>query len=139
MENQPKTPPTFSDVAREASCVLGTLLALAAACAVVLLWAVTGPLFGYSDTWQLLVNTGTTIVTFQVVLLVQRTQNRDAWALHLKLDALIRRLDAARNRLIKLENCFDEEIAQIQRQFQALKRRKERTKSNERVAAGQAG
>jgi low affinity Fe/Cu permease len=140
MENQPKTTLTFSDIAREASCILGTPLAFAAACAVVLVWAVTGPVFGYSDTWQLVINTGTTIVTFLMVFLVQHTQNRDARALHLKLDELIRTLDAARNRLINLENCSDDEIAQIERQFEALKRREERAKANDRAApTGQAG
>jgi low affinity Fe/Cu permease len=94
------------------------------------LWLVSGPLFGYSDTWQLVINTGTTIVTFLMVFLVQHTQNRDARALHLKLDELLRSLDAARNRLIDLENCTDEEIDQIERQFRALKRRDERGKAS---------
>ena len=87
-----------------------------------------------------MINTGTTIVTFLMVFLVQHTQNRDARALHLKLDELIRGLDAARNRLINLENCSDDEINQIQRQFEALKRREERAKGNGRGApAAQAG
>jgi low affinity Fe/Cu permease len=96
------------------------------ACAAIVVWAVTGPLFGYSDTWQLVINTGTTIVTFLMVFLIQNTQNRDARALHLKLDELLRSLKAARNRLIDLENCSDEEIDQIERQFHALKRRGQR-------------
>src|SRR5688572_250142 len=78
----------FSEVARQASCQLGTPYAFAVACGVVVLWALTGPLFGYSDTWQLVINTGTTIVTFLMVFLVQNTQNRDARALHLKLDEM---------------------------------------------------
>ena len=69
---------SFSNVARQAACLLGTPFAFAAACAVVILWAVTGPVFGYSDTWQLVINTGTTIVTFLMVFLVQNTQNRDS-------------------------------------------------------------
>jgi low affinity Fe/Cu permease len=93
---------SFGDAARYASCLLGTPIALALACAVVLAWLVTGPLFGYSDTWQLVVNTGTTIITFLMVFLVQNTQNRDARALHLKLDELLRSLKTARNRLIDL-------------------------------------
>jgi low affinity Fe/Cu permease len=93
-------------------------------------WGVTGPLFGYSDTWQLIINTGTTIVTFLMVFLVQNTQNRDARALHLKLDELLRSVKDARNRLINLENCTDEEIDQIERQFKALRRREERNKVN---------
>ena len=88
MQTQSAQSLKFSDVARRASCVLGTPSAFAAAAAVVVLWAVTGPLFGYSDTWQLVINTGTTIVTFLMVFLVQHTQNRDARALHLKMDEL---------------------------------------------------
>jgi low affinity Fe/Cu permease len=121
---------TFSDAAREASALLGTSAAFVAACGVVFIWAVTGPLFDYSDTWQLVINTGTTIVTFLMVFLVQNTQNRDARALHLKLDELLRSVDAARNRLINLEHCTDEEIAQIERQFVALKRRVDRQKND---------
>ena len=126
MQTQSAQSLKFSDVARRASCVLGTPSAFAAAAAVVVLWAVTGPLFGYSDTWQLVINTGTTIVTFLMVFLVQHTQNRDARALHLKMDELLRSVELARNRLINLENCSDEEINQIERQFRALKNREAR-------------
>lgn len=134
MPDSSQNPWTFSDAARQASCLLGTPLSFAAACGIVLLWAVTGPIFGYSDTWQLIINTGTTIVTFLMVFLVQHTQNRDARALHLKLDELLRSVDEARNRLINLENCTDEEIDQIERQFRALKKRGERAKATEQVA-----
>jgi low affinity Fe/Cu permease len=128
---------SFSDLARRAACLLGTPAAFAAACGTVILWAVTGPLFGYSDTWQLVINTGTTIVTFLMVFLVQNTQNRDARALHLKLDELLRSLKDARNKLIDLENCTDEEIDRIERQFRALKRREQRkTDQNESTPAG---
>jgi low affinity Fe/Cu permease len=89
-------------------------------------WAITGPLFGYSDTRQLVINTGTTIITFLMIFLVQHTQNRDSRALHLKLDELLRSVDAARNQLIDLENCTDDEIDQIQRQFKTLKLRQDR-------------
>ena len=119
---------SFSDAARRASCLLGSPAAFTSACAVVVLWAVLGPVFGFSDTWQLVINTGTTIVTFLMVFLVQSTQNRDARALHLKLDELLRSGEVARNRLINLENCTDEEIDQIERQFQALRRREGRDK-----------
>ena len=139
MSDDQKTPWTFSDAARRASCVLGTPLAFALACATILVWGVTGPLFGYSDTWQLIINTGTTIVTFLMVFLVQNTQNRDARALHLKLDELLRSMKDARNRLINLENCTDEEIDQIERQFKALRRREERNKVNGTVRHGTAG
>lgn len=117
---------TFSELARRASWALGTPVAFAIAWAAIVAWMLTGPLFGYSDTWQLVINTGTTIVTFLMVFLLQNTQNRDARALQLKLDELLRSVKAARNRLIDLENCTDEEIAQIERQFHALKRRGER-------------
>jgi len=84
-------------------------------------WAVTGPLFGYSDTWQLVINTGTTIVTFLMVFLIQNTQNHDARALQLKLDELLRSTTRARNTLIDLEDCTDEEIEQLERQVHAFK------------------
>ena len=116
---------TFSDLARRASCAVGSSAAFALACATVLIWAITGPLFGYSDTWQLVINTGTTIVTFLMVFLVQNSQNRDARALHLKLDELVRSLKDARNRFIDLENCTDAEIAQLERQFKAMTKREE--------------
>src|SRR5690242_8243865 len=116
----------FSDIARQISSVLGTPVAFAAACAVVIVWAISGPIFAYSDTWQLVINTGTTIVTFLMVFLVQNTQNRDARALHLKMDELLRSVKDARNMLINLESCSDEELERIERQFQALKRREDR-------------
>jgi low affinity Fe/Cu permease len=81
---------------------------------------VTGPLFGFSDTWQLVINTGTTIVTFLMVFLIQNAQNRDAKALHLKLDELIHSIHGARNRLIELENCNDEELAALETEFRRL-------------------
>jgi low affinity Fe/Cu permease len=87
----------------------------------VLVWGITGPLFGFSDSWQLVINTGTTIVTFLMVFLIQNTQNRDARAIHLKLDELIRSTNAARNKLIDLEECSDEELDRIKRQFDRLK------------------
>jgi low affinity Fe/Cu permease len=130
MRTKPSTSWNFSEIARKASHALGTPAAFVTACAAVLAWAVTGPLFGYSDTWQLIINTGTTVVTFLMVFLIQNTQNRDARALHLKLDELLRSVHSARNRLIDLENCTDEELAQIERQFKALKRRQERRSAN---------
>ena len=112
---------SFGEIARAASHALGSAWAFAAACGVVLLWAITGPLFHYSDGWQLVINTGTTIVTFLMVFLIQNTQNRDSRAIHLKLDELIRSIRAARNRLIDLENCTDEELDRMEREFDALK------------------
>ena len=95
----------------------------ALACAIVLGWAVLGPRFGYSDTWQLVINTGTTIVTFLVVFLIQNTQNRDAAAAHLKLDELIRALKGARNRLVDLEELSEDEIEELRAEFQKLHER----------------
>jgi low affinity Fe/Cu permease len=120
----------FYDLARHASTLAGAPATFLTACTIVLVWAATGPLFSYSDTWQLVINTGTTIVTFLMVFLVQNTQNRDARALHLKLDELLRSLKPARNRLIDLESCTDEEIEQLERQFQAFRKREERKRVN---------
>ena len=117
---------SFGEASRHAACLLGTPLAFAIACGVVFAWIITGPLFGYSDTWQLIINTGTTIVTFLMVFLVQNTQNRDARALHLKLDEILRSIDAARNKLIDLEHCTDEELEKMERQFKALRAREDR-------------
>src|SRR5262249_24291554 len=87
---------------------------------VVLVWAATGPLFGYSDTWQLAVNTGTTVVTFLMVFLIQNAQNRDAKAFHLKLDERILKLHRARNRLIALEDLNDAELDELHAAFQRV-------------------
>ena len=90
------------------------------ACAVVLLWAVTGPLFGFSETWQLVINTGTTIVTFLMVFLIQQTQNKDAAAMHLKLNEIVAAMKGASNRLINVEDLSEEEIWQLHRYFTRL-------------------
>jgi low affinity Fe/Cu permease len=120
----------FSTIARDAANALGSSWAFATAIAVVVVWAITGPLFHYSDAWQLVINTGTTIVTFLMVFLIQNTQNRDSRAIHLKLDELIRSTNAARNKLIDLENCSDEELDLVQRDFDRLKARVETGGSN---------
>jgi low affinity Fe/Cu permease len=98
----------------------GRPVTFALALAVILVWAVTGPLFGYSDTWQLIINTGTTIVTFLMVFLIQNTQNRDTEALQLKLDELIRVTEGARNRLLQLEELKEEELDHIKQTFTSL-------------------
>jgi low affinity Fe/Cu permease len=87
---------------------------------IVLAWAVTGPYFDYSDSWQLVINTGTTILTFLMVFLIQNTQNRDAKAIHLKLDELIRAVEGARTKLVRLEDMSDDELAELQDQFKRL-------------------
>jgi low affinity Fe/Cu permease len=89
---------------------------------IVLVWAASGPLFGFSDTWQLVINTGTTIVTFLMVFLIQNAQNRDARAFHLKLDELIHAIKEARNELIDVEDLTDEQLAALQREFQRLRK-----------------
>jgi low affinity Fe/Cu permease len=88
---------------------------------VLAIWASTGPVFHFSDTWQLVINTGTTIVTFLMVFLIQNTQNRDARAIHLKLDELIRANGHARNSLLALESMTDGDLLTLQREFEALR------------------
>src|SRR2546426_4998033 len=113
----------FHEIARTCARVVGSPWAFLTAVAAVVVWAATGPLFGFSDTWQLVVNTATTIVTFLMVFLLQNTQNRDAAAVHLKLDELIRAVRGARNRLVDLEEMTDEELEALREQFRRLKRR----------------
>src|SRR5213079_1273700 len=109
---------SFRLFARRSSIVLGSAWAFAAAILIILFWGLTGPTFHYSNTWQLIINTGTTIVTFLMVFLIQNTQNRDAKAAHLKLDELIRALKGARNELIDLEKLADEDLASLEKQFE---------------------
>jgi len=118
----------FHSFAKQASAAVGSPWGFLLAIIVVLGWMVSGPAFNYSDTWQLVINTGTTIVTFLIVFLIQNTQNRDAKAIHLKLDELIHKAKGARNALIDLENCTDEELDRLQRQFEGLKRAAGRAK-----------
>ena len=90
----------------------------------IVVWGVTGPIFQYSDTWQLVINTATTIVTFLMVFLIQNTQNRDAKALHLELDELLRGVKGARTSMVDLENLADEQLEDLQQQFEGLRRRR---------------
>ncbi len=101
----------------------GTHWSFLAAVSVVLVWAVTGPLFHYSDSWQLVINTGTTVVTFLMVFLIQATQNRDGKALQLKLDELIRSQRRARNVFADLEHATEDELREFEQEFQALRAR----------------
>src|SRR6266436_5479538 len=100
--------------------VTGKPIAFIIAFLVILVWALTGPIFHFSDTWQLVINTGTTIITFLMVFLIQNTQNRDAVAIHLKLDELIRALKGARNKLVDLEELSDEELEGLRQEFHRL-------------------
>ena len=111
----------FRHFARKSSEVLGTAWAFIGSLIIIAVWGLTGPMFHFSDTWQLIINTGTTIVTFLMVFLIQNTQNRDAKAMHLKLDELIRAIEGARNRLVDLEKLSDEELKKLEEQFTRLR------------------
>src|SRR6059058_5527741 len=115
----------FRIFARRSSSVLGSPWAFAIAILIIVVWGITGPTFHYSDTWQLIINTGTTIVTFLMVFLIQNTQNRDAKAMHLKLDEIIRALKKARNELVDVEDLSDEELNKLEEQFKRLRKKAE--------------
>jgi low affinity Fe/Cu permease len=108
----------FGDLANKTSQAAGRASAFMLAAGVVLVWAITGPLFGFSDTWQLVINTGTTIVTFLMVFLIQNSQNRDSAAIQVKLDELIR-VGAARNSLVGIEHLTDDELEHIRSKCEA--------------------
>jgi low affinity Fe/Cu permease len=110
----------FRKFAKDAACAVGSSIAFFAAVVIVVLWAVLGPVFNFSDTWQLVINTGTTIITFLMVFLIQATQNRDSEAIHLKLDELIRAVSKARTSLVGLENLPEDELKELQSEFSAL-------------------
>lgn len=110
----------FRKFSHRASEIVGSPWAFLFAIIIIMIWVVSGPVFDFSDTWQLVINTGTTIITFLMVFLIQNTQNRDAKAMHLKLDELIRSNSRARNALIDLEDLNDEEVQTIQKSFQNL-------------------
>src|SRR4029077_6539162 len=122
----------FSRFASRTAQLVGHPYMFMFAVAVLVLWAVSGPFFHFSDTWQLIINTGTTIVTFRVVFLIQNTQNRDARALHLKLDELIRSHSPAHNDMIDIEKLSDEELNELEKRYAAIcevnKARKNRKK-----------
>jgi len=101
----------------------------------ILLWLLAGPFFNYSDTWQLVVNTATTVITYLAVFLIQNTQNRDATAIHLKLDELIKGVSGARTHLVDLENLTDEELASLQEEFKRLRTKHEKAVSKENAPA----
>jgi low affinity Fe/Cu permease len=107
----------FSVFARKSSNLLGSAWSFVAAILLIILWAAMGPAFHYSDTWQLIINTGTSIVTMLMVFLIQNSQNRDAKAVHLKLAELIRSQGSARDHLVDLENLSDDELARLEKEF----------------------
>jgi low affinity Fe/Cu permease len=110
----------FPSFARATANAAATPAAFAIAVLIVIIWGVTGPVFDYSDTWQLVINTGTTIITFLMVFLIQNTQNRDTQALQMKLDELIRVTKGAHNFLLDLENMDDEQIARLREVYERL-------------------
>lgn len=114
---------SFRKLAHRVAETVGSSRAFFCSLLIVFLWAVTGPIFHFSDTWQLVINTGTTIVTFLMVFLIQNTQNRDSHAIHLKLDELIRANKHARNRLLALEDMSDDELLKLQREFEEMRDR----------------
>jgi len=120
----------FRIFARRSSAVLGSAWAFGIAILVIVVWGLTGPAFHYSNTWQLIINTGTTIVTFLMVFLIQNTQNRDSKAAHLKLDEIIRALKGARNELIDLEKLADKDLTNLEKQFERVRKKAERNGNN---------
>ena len=112
----------FRKFAHQVSTIAGTSWVFIAAVAVVVVWAILGPMFGFSDTWQLVINTSTTIITFLMVFLIQNTQNRDAKAIHLKLDELIKGVKGARTGMVNLEDLSDEELEKLHKEFERLHR-----------------
>jgi low affinity Fe/Cu permease len=121
VEVQVRTSDWFARFAASASAWLGSKWAFAGATLVIVVWAGTGSFFHYSDTWQLVINTGTTIVTFLMVFLIQNTQNRDARAINLKLNELIRAIDKARDQMIDIENLSDLELDELQAKYEKIK------------------
>jgi len=111
----------FQSLATEASYGVGSKWAFVAALVLILGWALVGPFFGYSDTWQLVINTATTIVTFLMVFLIQNTQNRDARAIHLKLDEIIRAIAVAQNDMIDIEKLSDQELEALGKKFETIR------------------
>jgi low affinity Fe/Cu permease len=112
----------FRRVAHRTSMLVGSAYAFGLALLLVLVWLFSGPLFGFSDTWQLVINTGTTIVTFLMVFLIQNTQNRDSRAVHLKLDELILYTHDANNELVDIENFTDQQMERLEKHYHALGR-----------------
>jgi low affinity Fe/Cu permease len=126
-----KSTSAFTRFAKAISRASGRPLTFGLACVVVLVWALTGPIFGYSDTWQLVINTGTTVVTFLMVFLIQSTQNRDAEAVQVKLDELLRATRGAHNALLDLEELEEGELSLIRARYADLAK-----KAREQLHAG---
>ncbi len=121
-------PATFGQFAARVSRWVGSSWLFFVAVALVLIWGFTGPIFHYSDTWQLVINTATTIITFLMVFLIQNTQNRDARAIHLKLDEIIRSIKHAHNEMIDIENLADEDLEDLAKTYEQFRLESERRK-----------
>ena len=120
MKAPPSSQSRFTAFAKWTAHATGRPAAFFLAVLVILAWAITGPLFHYSDTWQLIINTGTTVVTFLMVFLIQNTQNRDSQAIHVKLDELIRSIDTARNTVLDLDALSDAELEKLRANYAEL-------------------
>ena len=118
----------FARFANWTASAAGHPQAFLLACLIIVVWGVTGPLFDFSDTWQLVINTATTVVTFLMVFVIQNTQNRDARAIHLKLDEIIRAIDVARNDMIDIERLSDKELELLSRKFEHIRQASENRK-----------
>ena len=138
MKRSSGTPSVFRRFAHSVSHAVGTPSAFVIACLVIVVWATTGPFFNYSDTWQLAINTGTTIVTFLMCFVIQNTQNRDSQVVQLKLDELIRAVEAARTELVDMEDLSDEELHRLQHQFESLRRSAEAARRTRESGAAPA-
>ena len=137
MKKQNNSVPLFTRFAKWASRATGRPGVFIGAVLIVVLWAITGPIFHYSDIWQLVINTGTTIITFLMVFLIQNTQNRDTEAMHIKLDELIRAVDAAHDSMMNLEELDEKELDEIRKEYEELAekaRNKLESKSKKRSA-----
>ncbi|MGF6213319.1 low affinity iron permease family protein [Comamonas sp. 4034] len=117
----------FSQLARRVARLSGRPASFAIACAVIVLWALSGPIFHFNDTWQLVINTGTTIITFLMVFLIQSTQNSDTEAIQIKLDELIRAIEPARNRMLSLEELDETELDELRKEFDELAKKARQT------------
>jgi low affinity Fe/Cu permease len=129
----------FRRFSARVSLLVGTAWAFILAVAIVVTWAGTGPAFRFSDTWQLVINTGTTIVTFLMVFLIQNTQNREARAFHLKLDELLKSVDHARNSLVGLEELSDRDLDELHQEFVDLQARAASEKRGRRPPSSKKG
>lgn len=114
-------PDWFGQLSSRCSTYLGSRWAFAGAISIIVVWAAMGPIYRYSDTWQLIINTGTTIVTFLMVFLIQNTQNRDARAINLKLNELIRAISSARDQMIDIERLSDEELESLSHRYEKIR------------------